>query len=428
MSATSIVAPASPRDVRCGVRPSAARRLGASAIDAALLVASLLWVLTFEFALWDEQAIEWVVLAWALLVTPLYFGLYHAYGTGATPGQQDAGLAVRDARTHAPVGFTRGIAGAVVGLLELVTLVPAVIDALLLAAGARSLRERLLGLETVPFALRGSQRRLPPTAEPRAELFTATGGATRRRRTQALVGRHTGRIFGPVLGTYLVMIGLVVVFGGLVLLDGGGEWGGYEIWTLYASLLFASGIYWTQAVVVIAVESVRTGDAVSFAAMLRLATRRLNGLAATLLVLGVVLTVLLLLVLVGIGLVGLLALPFVLGRLALAVPSIVLEDMRVTEAAAASWRRTRGRTWRLGAAVILSGLLVQIVLGAAVAFAFGVLSPLTENVESGATFVLSASLAYALAAVPTALVLAYVGAWWTLAYHDLRIPDDVDVA
>lgn len=423
MTVVHVLAPEPLSDVLPGGRVSPARRLGAMAIDAALLLASLVWVIVFEFALWDDEALGWVVFSWALVVAPLYFGLYHGYGTGATPGQQDVGLAVRDARTHAPVGPVRGLAGALVGLLELVTVLPAVLDALLIALRGRSLRERLLRLETVPFALRGTQRRLPPTAPAVAALFTPTGGLSRRRRAQALVGRHTARIVGSVLGAYVVMIGLAVVFGSLVVLDGDGEWGGYEIWFSYAALLFLSGIYWTQAVVVVVVEEVRTGDAVGFAETLRRATRRLNGLAATLLVLGITVLVLLALVLVGIGVLGLLALPFVLGRLALAVPAIVLEDMRVTEAAAASWRRTRRRTWRLGWAVVLSSLVVQLVAGAATSTAFSVLSPLLESTSSGAAFVAVGSLAYVVAAIPIALVLAWVGAWWTLVYHDLRVPD-----
>lgn len=248
-------------------------------------------------------------------------------------------------------------------------------------------------------------------------------GMTRRRRAQALVGRHTGRVFGPVLGACLLMIGLAVVFGALVLMDAGEEWGAYDVWLLYASLLLLSGVYWTQAVVVIAVESVRRNDPVGFADTLRAAVRRLNGLAATLLVLGLVVGVLSALAFVGVGLLALLALPFVLGRLTLAVPSILLEDMRVTEAAAASWRRTRGRTWRLAGGVYLSGLLVQLVLGMASGTAFALVAPLAERAESGAAVVATVSLAFAIAAVPTALLLAYLGTWWTLAYHDLRDPD-----
>jgi hypothetical protein len=428
MTVVHVVAPEPLSDVLPGGRASPARRLGATAMDVALLTASLVWVLAFEFALWDDEAVGWVTISWALVVAPLYFGLYHAYGTGATPGQQDVGLAVRDARTHALVGPVRGIAGALVGLVEILTVLPAVLDLLLIASGSRSLRERLLRLETVPFALRGTQRRLPPTAPPVAELFTAAGELSRSRRAQALVGRHTARIVGSVLGTYAVMIGLAVVFGGLVLLDGGGEWGGYGIWFTYAALLFMSGVYWTQAVVVVVVEEVRTGDAAGFAETLRRATRRLNGLAATLLVLGSALFVLLLLAYVGVGVLGLLVLPFVLGRFALAVPAIVLEDMRVTEAAAASWRRTRRRTWRLGWAVVLSSVVVQGVAGVATGTAFGVLTPLLESASSGAAFVAVGSLAFVVAAVPIALVLAWVGAWWTLVYHDLRVPDGPEEA
>ncbi len=416
-------------DVVRDARVSGARRAAAGAVDAALLLAGLVWVVTFEFALGDDEALAWLVATWLLLVAPLYFGLYHGYGTGATPGQQDLGIAVRNARTHAPAGFARGMGGAVVGLLELVTVIPALVDAIVVVGGGRSLRERLLHLETAPFALRGTQRPLPPAAETVASLFSSTSGTSRRRRAQALVGQHMGRVFGPVLGSYLVMIGLAVVFGALVLLDAGTDWGAYDLWLLYASLLFFSGVYWTQAVVVIAVESVRRDDPVGFADTLRAAVRRLNGLAAALLVLGLLVGVLSALAFVGVGalaplaLLALLALPFALGRLALAVPSILLEDMRVTEAGAASWRRTRGRTWRLAGGIWLSGLLVLLVLGIASGAAFALVAPLTERAESGAAVVATVSLGFAIAAIPTSLLLAYLGTWWTLAYHDLREPE-----
>jgi hypothetical protein len=67
-----------------------------------------------------------------------------------------------------------------------------------------------------------------------------------------------------------------------VLRRGGPRFGGAVLWAAVAFALFGSGVYWTQAVVSVAVESIRQGEELGPVDALRRAIRRVNGLSVAL--------------------------------------------------------------------------------------------------------------------------------------------------
>ena len=63
------------------------------------------FVLLTELAFASEAQQEIFTWGWTLVFAPLFFGLYHAYGTGATPGQLELRIGLRDARTGERAGL-----------------------------------------------------------------------------------------------------------------------------------------------------------------------------------------------------------------------------------------------------------------------------------------------------------------------------------
>ena len=91
-------------------RASAGRRLASGAVDSALLLVALGFILGTELAFSEARQQELFAWGWFLGFAPLFFGLYHAYGTGATPGQLELRIGLRDARTGELSGLARTLA------------------------------------------------------------------------------------------------------------------------------------------------------------------------------------------------------------------------------------------------------------------------------------------------------------------------------
>jgi hypothetical protein len=177
-----------------------------------------------------------------------------------------------------------------------------------------------------------------------------------------------------------------------------------------AVFLLASSVYWTQAVVVTAVEEVRVGDpGASVAGTLERASQRANALTAALLLLVP-------LALVAIYLPYVLVTLLLLARFTLVAPALVLEDRRVLGSFGRSWRLTQGRSWRTlwlllwSAAILLTAVGVELFL---------VLS-VVASTESLAGAALASLLLVSILAVPFVALLAWVGAAWALLYEDAR--------
>jgi hypothetical protein len=243
--------------------------------------------------------------------------------------------------------------------------------------------------------------------EPPAETrrYLGRGWALVRARPRALVG--------TVVAVFGALLTIVVVLGFLIVADApGDEWG----WLYYATLataLLGSGVYWTQAAVLLAVEQVRTGARDRFGVRaLKRATHRLNALSAALVLL-----------LLGGSLVfytSWLLLPLLLvGRFAFVAPALVLENRRVLGSFLRSWQLTRGAMWRLLGFVLLSGAILLVLVSAQLATIAGIASVAPDGASSGALVALLVAVAAAVS-VPLVVVLAWLGAAWSLAYEDAR--------
>jgi hypothetical protein len=174
-------------------------------------------------------------------------------------------------------------------------------------------------------------------------------------------------------------------------------------WFVLALAILGSGVYWTQAAMVVAVEEVRVGRPASVARTLRHAATRANALSASLALI------------LGFAYLGIVfVLPLVLlGRLTLVAPALVLEDRRVLGAFGRSCRLTSGRTWR-GFGFVLLSLALLCALPAAALLAAGLLLGVGEG-SSWAALVPVAG-----AAVAFVVGLTWVGAAWSLLYEDAR--------
>jgi hypothetical protein len=359
-------------------------------------------VLGTELALATSESVAWVAVGWTLVLAPLYFGLYHAYGTGATPGQLELRIGVRDARSGGLPGLARSLGRAYLGFAFLVAVVPALIDLFTLSTG-RSLRDRLTGTVPVGIALAGRAPELAaPTVPELAAIYEPPAG------TRSYLGRgwtllwaRPRLVLGPVAALYAVLVGIAALVA-VLLTDAINEYT-VAFFGLFATVLLVSGVYWTQAVVVTASEQIRVGDpAASVWGTLARASRRVNALTAAL--------ILLLAVPVLLVFTFLLALP-VLGRLTMVAPALVLEDTRVFGAFRRSWQLTRGQTWRLLGLLLLS----YFSLGVVVQMAGFVTAPLS-TVSGGPAVGLGAALSVAALVV----AVAWLGAAWSLVYHDAR--------
>lgn len=387
------------------------RRLGAGAVDGLVLGAGLALVLSTELALVPDEASNWFLYGWLAILSPLYFALYHAYGNGATPGGTELRIGLRDVRTGTRPTLARALARSYLGLAFGIVVPLFVADLLALSNSGRSLRDRLTRTHPVPIELEGKAAELAAEtiAELRPLFEPAAGAGGYLRRGWTLVTTRPRLIVGCVGALYAVLLALAAILAFLFVGDAADPFGLAFVGFLFVLvLLLASGAYWAQAVVVTAVELVRVGNSGTVSEVLRRALRRVNALSAAL----------------GLGLAALL-LPFavlvavvVVGRLALVPPALVLEDTRVLGAFQRSWQLTEGRTWRLlGLTLVSGGLLIALAIGEVLLLA----SLLAESDStSWLTLALQAVLVSGLGAIPTVLLLAWLGATWSLVYHDAR--------
>ena len=387
-----------------------ARRLAAGAVDAIVLSAGAALVLGTELAVATQEEVEWALAGWTLLFAPLYFGLYHAWELGGTPGQLELRLAVRDLRTHARPTPARAIMRSYLGLGFAVLVLPALMDVLVLVVSGRSLRDRITRTAVIPVALAGKAPELDgATVSDLHSIFEPPAGTRRYlRRGWALLRARPQVLFGSVAAVYGVLVAVLLVTAFLFVADTPDDPWGIAAFLGVTVALLASGVYWAQAVLVLAVEEARVGSAASIGPTLVRATRRANALS-------VALVLLLLLA----GMACLLVLPLLIaGRVALVAPALVLEDRRVLGAFHRSWQLTRGQTWRASGLVLLSALLLGVV-----PFAVDTIpKPAVERLAEDPGLIGWVG-AVALAIPPLvafAVVLAWLGAAWTLLYEDTR--------
>lgn len=381
---------------------STGRRIAAGALDVLLLLVALGFVLATELAFASEGQQELFAWGWALVFAPLFFALYHAFGTGATPGQLELRVGLRDARTGEPAGLGRTIFRAYLGFAFLLLVVPALADFLLLLGG-RSLRDRMTRTSVVRIELEGKAPELEGATVPELAGIFEPGQGTRQylRRGWALLRARPRLVVGTVAALYAVLLGVAAILAFLIVADAS-IGGAVVAFAFFAVVLLVAGIYWVYAAVVVGVEDVRVGgpDASVWATLVR-ASRRVNALTAALLIL---------IPLLVIG--SYLFFPMILvGRVALIAPALVLEDSRVLGAFRRSWRLTEGSTVRLFGLYLLSSLVLWTAFAASIAL---VVAAYAADATVGPV------VGIAIAASLFVLILAWLGAAWALVYEDAR--------
>jgi hypothetical protein len=384
---------------------SAARRIAAGLLDAGLLLVALGFVFATELALASGGEQDVFLAGWLVLFAPLFFALYHAYGTGATPGQLELRSGMRDSSTRVRPALGRAVVRSYLGFAFLVLVLPALADLVSLATG-RSLRDRITRTTVVRIRLEGKAPELSGATEPElVRVFNPPEGTREYlRRGLELLRARPRMILGTTTALYAVLVAIAVLLAFLVVVDSPDIWT-ISSYVLLVFLLLGSGIYWMQAAVVVAAEDARIGgpDASVWSTLVR-CSRRVNALTAALLLL--------------LGFVGLSMMLFFVpllfvGRFALVAPAIVLEDTRVLGAFRRSWQLTRGKTMRLFGLVLLSYLALTWLPGAAT-----MIPVMTVTAIAGETAALVASVA--VGAVLFVVVLAWLGAAWALVYEDAR--------
>lgn len=393
--------PDAPAPQQAGTEAYLWRRLAAGAVDSLILAGALVLIMSAGLAVATDELVTWVALGWTLVFSPLYFALYHAYGTGATPGQLELRIGVRDSSTGERPGLGRCVARAYLGFGFLVLVLPALVD-LDRARYGRSLRDRITRTTVLGIVLTGKAPELAgPTVPELVGVFEPTPGTRRYlRRGWTLLTARPRLIVGTVAAVYAVLVAISAILAFLIVADSP------DVWTvvLYAGLVLAllvSGVYWVQAAVVTAVEGIRVGKSdASVPSTLGRASRRANALTAALFLL------LLAAAVVAYGVYF--ALPL-LARLTLVAPALVLEDTRVLGAFRRSWQLTCGQSFRLFGLLLLSGAMLLVPVSTSV----GIVAA-----AAGSTVAVLAGLA--VGAVVFVVVLAWLGATWSLVYHDAR--------
>jgi hypothetical protein len=402
---------------------SASRRAGAFALDLLLLVAALLLVLFVGSSIANAEEVDWVVLLWAVVVAPLYFALYHAFGgpeggPGATPGQHELGLCLRDVETGERLRLRWALLRSYGGLLAAVCVFPLIVDLVALVAmgGGRAWHDRLFRSAVVRVhSVETTLADRTPTNPELSDVFAAGGPLRPRTRQLAQVRYH--ELMAPVSVLYVGLVGLATLLVPMMVadLDSNAVASGLAQWTVLSLLIFLSGIYWTQAVLVTAVEAARTGEHVSTARLIRRASEHANALTVALLLLAILL--------VSAFWTCFLLLPLV-ARFGLVVPAIVLENTPVLKAFGRSWHLTRGKTGRAFGLLIASGAVVGATVGIALGVTFAIVGAVIPDAGLWA-YCLGAAVALMLAGVLVSLVLARVGSAWCLFYYDLRDYDEL---
>jgi hypothetical protein len=219
---------------------------------------------------------------------------------------------------------------------------------------------------------------------------------------------------GPPLLVYLGLVVIATVLIPLLVADFEGdleqEAGAAVYWLELAVLLFLSGVYWTQAVMVAAVDAIRTGERAHPFDAVRRASRRVNALTVALL---------LLVVMTGLSVYTLFIALVLVARFALVVPAIALEDDPVLGAFRRSWRLSRRLTGQAFVFCLGSAVALAVSVGIALGVAFWIVGAVVPDAGILA-YALAAAFALLLASVPVSWVLAVVGAAWCYFYYDAR--------
>ena len=383
-------------------RAPAGRRIAAAALDVLLLLVALGFVVLTELAFASESQQDVFTWGWTLVFAPLFFALYHAYGTGATPGQLELRIGLCDARTGAHAGLGRTILRAYLGCAFLVLVLPAVADFFAMLSG-RSLRDRITRTSVVRIELAGQAPELVGATIPELIPIFEPAPGTRQylRRGWRLLRVRPRLVVGTVAALDAVLLAVAAILAFIVAADYSLE-GAIVFFAFFAIVLLAAGIYWAYAALVVGVEDLRVGgpDASVWATLVR-ASQRVNALTAALLIL---------IPLLVLG--SYLFFPMLLvGRIALIPPALVLEDSRVFGAFRRSWRLTEGKTMRLFGLYLLSSAVLWAVVVAAVTLVYAA-AAIQATVGLVAGTVLAASL--------FVVALAWLGAAWALVYEDAR--------
>lgn len=409
-------ATAAPEAVPPRVAPSG-RRMASAVLDALLLGVALGFIYVTELLFASESEQQVFAWGWVVVFAPLFFALYHAYGTGATPGQLELRIGLRDARTGERAGLARTIFRAYlgfaflgvayfgyqyVGFAFLVLALPAAADFVALLRG-RSLRDRITGTRVVVIELEGRAPELAGATIPELVPIFEPAPGTRRylRRGWRLLRARPRLVVGTVAALDAVLLAVAAILSFLIVADYSLE-GAIAFFAFFAIVLLAAGIYWAYAALVVGVEDLRVGgpDASVWATLVR-ASQRANALTAALLIL---------IPLLVLG--SYLFLPMLLvGRIALIAPALVLEDSRVLGAFRRSWQLTEKKTMRLfGLYLLSSGVLWAVVTAAVILVYAG------AAIQSTVGLVVGTGLAASLFVV----ALAWLGAAWALVYEDAR--------
>ncbi|HSC93306.1 MAG TPA: RDD family protein [Gaiellaceae bacterium] len=399
------------------VRAAFGRRAAALGLDSLLLVAALLWALLAEVAV--PEAVGLFVGAW-LLACPLYFALYHGHGTGRTPGERELEIALVDAERGGPIGMRRAILHAVGGLVSALLVVPLALDVALTAArpDGRAWHDRLLHAAVVRVpAPAGRDEAWPEAAADQAACFAprpderyVAGARALPFATRAAAKDATWRVYGGLVGLSALLLPLLVA-------DGETELDALELvvsWVAVAGVVLLSGVYWSQAAIVVALEAVRVGEGrLPLGELLRRALARANAMTLAVLVLAAF---------VAVAALVPYALPlsiFLVARFGLVVPALVLEGRTVHGAFLRSWQLTRGRTFH--AAGLLLGTVVPVVVLLLLSLALFVPVALLFTLHAGVVELALVGGAVAFVfTLPASRLLGTFGSAWCLFYYDRR--------
>lgn len=409
------IAPAAPVQAAASFR----RRATALALDSLLLLAALWWALLAEVAFLDEAAVGLFVGAW-LLACPLYFALYHGHGTGRTPGEREVGIALVDAASGRRLGIGRASLHAVSGIASVLLVLPLVLD-VVLTVGRRDERawhDRIFGAAVVDVAPVARERAAwPPTVAEHAQAFDLRAHAGYLTAARALPWAIRAPLKEATWRAYAGLVGLSVLLLPLLVADAGTELDSVELVTAWVSLsgiVLVSGVYWSQAAVVVTLEAARTGEGrLRLGELLRRAMVRANAMTLAVLVLAaLVAPVLLLPYLLPVA-------AFLVARFGLVVPVLLLEDTTVHGAFLRSWQLTRRRTSQAVGLLVGTVLPATAVLGVSLAI-FAFVSLLVTFTASPLEFALAAGVVLFVFTLPTSRLLASFGAAWCLFYYDSR--------
>ena len=398
---------------------SVGRRAWATVLDVLLLFGAFVLLMSAGLEIAPTAATMLLLIGtWVLVVGPLYFGLYHAFGgpdrgAGATPGQHELRLEVRDADAGGRLQPLTAVRRAYAGLLGAVLVVPAIADAH--AAGAsddgRSRRDVRFG--SVVWTEPAPVQPLAATADAVTDLFARPAGGNPHllRRSWRMLGRYPRTLILSTLLTFCGLALVAVVLVPLLVGDAGVKESDAFAWIGIAVALFTSGVFWTQAVLITAMEAIRTGEPdVRPRTVVGRVIVHANALSVTLL--------LLIAFAYMFGGLWMLLLPAVLAaRLALLVPPILLEDRRVLESFGRSWTLTEGSTLRCLGLLVFSAAVIAATAGAAMLVAIGMVDGVSVGLMGDMLLLTGAML---IASVPGSLVIAWLGGAWCLLYYDQR--------